>query len=71
MGQRSSDKEGAAAAYLAGQVDILAKMLNNTSFSDAKPTFLCMCDSLPYHTCLLRSCIIFLSGDHAELKGIF
>ena len=30
-------------AYLAGQVEILAKMLNNTSLSDVKHTF-CVCE---------------------------
>lgn len=54
MGQRSGDTEGAAEAYLAGQVEILAKMLNNRSLSDVKPTFLCVCVTVFHIT--LTSC---------------
>lgn len=39
MGQRSGDEAGAAEAYLAGQVEVLPKMLNNISLSDVKPAF--------------------------------
>lgn len=67
VGQRTVDKEGAAEAYLAGQVEILAKMLKSRSVSGVKPT-LCVCDSLPYHTHFLCPCTIFHFGNHTELN---
>jgi len=71
VGQRSGDKEGAAEAYLAGQVEILAKMLNNRSLADVKRTFLCVRDSLLYHTHFLRLCTIFHSGTQNSTDFFF
>lgn len=68
MGQMSDDKERAAETYLVGQVLIRAKMLNSRNLSDVKPTFVCVCDSRPYHTHFLCPCAIFRSGNHAELN---
>lgn len=37
--QRSGDEAGPAEACLAGQVEVLPKMLNNRSLLDVKPAF--------------------------------
>lgn len=65
-------RQGLQKLTLAGQVEVLPKMLNNRSLSDEKPSFyVSVCDSLPYHAHFLCSCTICHSENHAELNWIF
>lgn len=70
VGQRSGDEAGAAEAYLAGQVEVLPKILNHRSLLNVKPAFcvsVCVCESsLLYPPSVF--CTIFHSENHAELN---
>ena len=68
MGQRSGDKEGAAEAYLAGQVEILAKVLNNRSLSE---TYfgVCVCVTVfPLTPTFCVHCVPFWGSCRTQLN---